>query len=61
MHQHGMAGLIMGRGRARKIRLISGLVLFTFVTTHFLNHSLGNISLAAMEAGREDFIAVWRN
>ncbi|MFP6709684.1 MAG: hypothetical protein VCE75_27400 [Alphaproteobacteria bacterium] len=56
-----MAGLIMGRERARKIRLISGLVLFTFVTKQLLNHSLGNISLAAMEAGREVFIAVRRN
>jgi adenylate cyclase len=51
----------MGKGRVRNIRLIRGLVLFAFVTTHFLNHSLGNISLAAMEAGREVFIAVWRN
>ncbi|MBT3536368.1 MAG: hypothetical protein HN478_20980, partial [Rhodospirillaceae bacterium] len=51
----------MGKGWARKIRLASGLFLFVFVTTHFLNHSLGNISLDAMEAGREVFIAVWRN
>lgn len=46
---------------ARKIRLLSGLILFAFVTSHFLNHSLGNISLAAMEAGREVFLAIWRN
>ena len=51
----------MGTGWTRKIRLISGLILFTFVTTHFLNHSLGNISLDAMEAGRKVFMAVWRN
>ena len=50
----------MGQGLTRKIRLISGLVLFAFVTTHFLNHSLGNISLDAMEAGRKIFLLFWR-
>ena len=48
-------------GWTRKLSLGSGLVLFVFVTSHFLNHALGNISLAAMEAGREVFIAIWRN
>ena len=48
-------------GWTRKLSLGSGLVLFVFVTMHFLNHALGNISLAAMEAGREVFIAIWRN
>ena len=51
----------MGKGWTRKLRLGSGLVLFAFVTTHFINHSLGNISLQAQEAGREVFLAVWRN
>lgn len=35
----------------RKLRLISGLTLFTYIATHLLNHSLGNISISAMEAG----------
>lgn len=47
-------------GWPRKLSLGSGLVLFTYVTTHFMNHALGNISLEALEAGREVFIAVWR-
>jgi adenylate cyclase len=38
-----------------------GLVLFTYLTTHLLNHSLGLISLDAMEAGRLWFLALWRN
>jgi adenylate cyclase len=33
----------------RSVRLMSGLVLFTYVGTHLLNHSLGNISLAWLE------------
>jgi adenylate cyclase len=36
-------------------------VLFAYVTTHFLNHSLGLVSLPALEAGREVFLAAWRN
>ena len=35
----------------RKLRLCTGLTLFTYVTTHLLNHSLGNISIPTMEAG----------
>jgi adenylate cyclase len=35
----------------RKLRLVTGLTLFTYVTTHLLNHALGNISIPAMEAG----------
>ena len=45
----------------RRIRLISGLVLLTYLATHFINHSLGLISLDAMEAGRVWFLALWRN
>jgi len=44
-----------------RIRLISGLVLFAFVTTHLLNHALGIISLPAMEMGREVFLFLWRS
>jgi adenylate cyclase len=33
-----------------RLRLISGLILFAYVLTHFVNHSLGIISIAAMEA-----------
>jgi adenylate cyclase len=45
----------------RRTRIVTGLVLFTYLTTHLLNHSLGLISLVAMEAGREWFLALWRN
>ncbi len=46
---------------ARRARIASGVVLFIFVATHLVNHALGLISLAAMEAGRWAFLAVWRN
>jgi adenylate cyclase len=40
---------------------MTGLVLFAFVATHFLNHALGVISLEAMEDGRRWFLGFWRN
>lgn len=45
----------------RRTRLITGLVLLTYLATHLLNHALGLISLDAMEAGRAWFLALWRN
>jgi adenylate cyclase len=33
----------------RRLRLISGLILFAYVVTHFINHGLGIVSIAAME------------
>src|SRR5260221_8312728 len=44
----------------RRARLISGLVLFTYVLTHLLNHALGLISLDALDLGRRVFIGFWR-
>jgi adenylate cyclase len=34
----------------QRLRLASGLILFTFAATHFLNHALGLVSLDAMHA-----------
>ena len=45
----------------QRLRLWTGLVLVLFLTTHLLNHSLGNISLEAMEWGRRLFLGLWRN
>jgi len=46
---------------ARRLRVVSGVVLMTYLTTHFLNHTLGLFSLELMEDGRRWFIAFWRN
>ncbi len=35
----------------RKLRLATGLTLFTYVTLHLTDHALGNVSIAWMEAG----------
>jgi adenylate cyclase len=44
-----------------RLRLASGLVLMAFVCSHLLNHALGIHSLAAMQLGRQAFVAVWRS
>jgi len=42
-----------------RLRLSSGLILFAFVTGHLINHGLGLISLAVMDAGSRYFIVPW--
>lgn len=49
------------RPSVREVRLASGLILFTYVATHFLNHALGAISVAAMEKGLVVQIFVWQS
>ena len=49
-----------GPSIARRLRLASGLVLFSYVFLHFLNHSLGNIGYEAMEKGAEYAELIWR-
>jgi len=45
----------------RRLRLATGLILFTYVSTHLANHALGLVSLEAAEAGRLWFLALWRS
>ncbi len=44
---------------ARRFRLISGLILFAYVLTHFVNHNLGIISIAAIEAMLAVVSPIW--
>ncbi len=43
------------------LRAISGLILFTFALTHFLNHAAGLISIDAMQAGQDIRLSVTRS
>lgn len=45
----------------RRAWLWSGLVLFSYVAAHLLNHALGLVSLTMMETGRDWFLSVWRH
>ncbi len=40
-----------------QLRIASGLILFIFVITHFINHGLGLVSINVMQAGQD--IRVW--
>lgn len=43
-----------------RLRLATGLVLFTFVSCHLLNHAFGLVSVDAMEAAHDYLMTAWR-
>lgn len=45
----------------QRLRLWSGLILSFFAATHFLNHALGNVSLAAMQWGQDLRYELWHS
>jgi adenylate cyclase len=42
-------------------RLVCGLILFSYLLSHYINHSLGNVSLEAMEYGLWFHVALWHS
>jgi adenylate cyclase len=44
----------------RQVRLVSGVVMFAYLLSHYLNHALGNISLEAMASGVYLHVAFWQ-
>jgi len=44
----------------RQIRLVTGVILFAYLVSHFLNHALGNISLDALATGVHIHTAFWQ-
>jgi adenylate cyclase len=55
----GITPWLRGIG-VRQVRLATGLILFTYIFSHFFNHALGNISYAAMENWLTYHIWFWR-
>lgn len=60
------AAFRQGKGAAstdwvRTARLVTGLVMMTFVAMHFANHILALISIDAAEAARPWILAMWSN
>jgi adenylate cyclase len=43
----------------RRVRLISGLILFAYLCTHYFNHSLGLVSIDLMEEVKHDLYVFW--
>ncbi|MEM8664447.1 MAG: adenylate/guanylate cyclase domain-containing protein, partial [Pseudomonadota bacterium] len=56
-----IAALIAGAHLAQRLRLATGLVLFSFALGHFINHALGLISVPVMEAAGEVRRAIWQS
>lgn len=53
---------VLWRGTVQqRARLISGLILFAFATTHFLNHAVGLVSVDLMQAVQEARQSVTRS
>ena len=45
----------------RRLRLLSGLVMFAYITIHLLNHALGLVSLSLAESGLGLAMTLWRS
>jgi adenylate cyclase len=45
----------------RRLRLLSGLVMFAYIAMHLVNHALGIVSLALAEGGLRFALAFWRS
>jgi adenylate cyclase len=54
-----LPALLRGIG-VRQLRMISGVVLFAYLVSHFLNHALGNVSLNAMEEALNWHNGLWQ-
>jgi adenylate cyclase len=52
--------LLRGMLGVRQLRLATGIVLFAFLISHFLNHAMGNISLDAMEESLNTHHNFWQ-
>src|SRR5207237_140540 len=55
----GIANWLRGIG-IRQVRLACGLVMFSYIFSHFFNHALGNFSYATMEAWLRFHVWLWR-
>src|ERR1700722_292934 len=44
----------------RRLRLLTGLVMFAYIAVHLANHALGIISLSLAESGLRQEMAFWR-
>jgi adenylate cyclase len=55
----GIVRWLQGIG-IRQVRLFCGLIMFTYIFSHFFNHALGNFSYTTMEAWLRFHVWWWR-
>ncbi len=60
-HAPAPASPLLRGSVAQRLRIGSGLILFTFALTHFLNHALGLFGIEAMEMAQEWRTAMTRS
>lgn len=53
--------ILLRGSTGQRLRIATGLVLFTFALLHFLNHALGLVSVDAMLAAQAVRSAIWRS
>src|SRR5215212_7822182 len=54
-----LTAFIRGIG-LRQVRLVSGVILFAYLVSHFVNHALGNISMEALAGGVYLHTSFWQ-
>src|SRR5437879_3739277 len=54
-----LTAFVRGTG-LRQVRLVSGIVLFSYLISHFLNHALGNVSMEALAGGVYLHTSFWQ-
>jgi adenylate cyclase len=59
MSRERLRTFIRGFG-VRQVRLVCGLILFSYLISHFLNHALGNISMEALADGVYYHTVFWQ-
>src|SRR5215471_9869525 len=45
----------------RQVRIVCGLVMFSYLLSHYSNHALGNVSYATMNAALRFHLLWWRS
>src|SRR5690348_7754159 len=59
--QMALPGMAWLRGiGVRQVRITCGLVMFSYIFSHFFNHALGNISFATMDRWWNAHVWWWR-
>jgi adenylate cyclase len=59
MSEPNQIGKLLRGVSVRQVRMVCGLILFAYLTSHFLNHALGNISLEALAWGLHYHLLFW--
>ncbi len=61
MSEPNQIGKLLRGVSVRQVRMVCGLILFAYLTSHFLNHALGNISLEALAWGLHYHLLFWQS